>query len=299
MENNNIVLSLFGGGGLLDMGFERAGFCVVRGPDLLWGNDIKDFDARPLRGKINGVIAGVPCQKFSVCTKKENRKNHENLWPEFWRVIGETDPDWCLAECVYGAENAATDMYCVPKGRSYKIKRIIFSDLGSAQVRPRMILFSSKKKVAFFEQLEIKGKYYGHEWRGMIGRNLCICPDECNCENPDGEGVAHCSVECPEHNLLPEANPECPIHGEPESKYACVYGDRYEPPNNSKNHPKPPRKIIGDDFLDAFDLPKDWTIRNNTNAISVRTESKIVTQGVPVAAAYALAMTVKDVIFNS
>lgn len=32
-----LVLSLFPGVGLLDMAFEEEGFCVVRGPDLLWG----------------------------------------------------------------------------------------------------------------------------------------------------------------------------------------------------------------------------------------------------------------------
>lgn len=35
-----LVLSLFPGIGLLDMAFEEEGFCVVRGPDLLWGGDV-------------------------------------------------------------------------------------------------------------------------------------------------------------------------------------------------------------------------------------------------------------------
>lgn len=34
------VLSLFPGLGLLDLAFEDAGFCVVRGPDHLWGGDV-------------------------------------------------------------------------------------------------------------------------------------------------------------------------------------------------------------------------------------------------------------------
>lgn len=32
---NNLVLSIFPGIGLFDRGFEAAGFCVVRGPDVL------------------------------------------------------------------------------------------------------------------------------------------------------------------------------------------------------------------------------------------------------------------------
>lgn len=38
-----LILSLFPGIGLLDMAFEEEGFCVVRGPDLLWGGDIRRF----------------------------------------------------------------------------------------------------------------------------------------------------------------------------------------------------------------------------------------------------------------
>jgi DNA (cytosine-5)-methyltransferase 1 len=35
-----LVLSLFPGIGMLDSAFEQEGFCVVRGPDVLWGGDI-------------------------------------------------------------------------------------------------------------------------------------------------------------------------------------------------------------------------------------------------------------------
>lgn len=36
-----LVLSLFPGIGLLDLAFEEQGYCVVRGPDLLWGGNIE------------------------------------------------------------------------------------------------------------------------------------------------------------------------------------------------------------------------------------------------------------------
>ena len=37
----SLVLSIFPGIGLLDMAFEEEGFCIVRGPDLLWGGKRK------------------------------------------------------------------------------------------------------------------------------------------------------------------------------------------------------------------------------------------------------------------
>jgi len=58
-----LVLSLFPGIGLLDRAFEEEGFCVVRGPDLLWGGDIKTF--HPPAGKFEGVIGGDPCPAHS------------------------------------------------------------------------------------------------------------------------------------------------------------------------------------------------------------------------------------------
>lgn len=56
----SLVLSLFPGIGLLDMAFCEEGFCVVRGPDLLWGGDIRKF--HPPAGRFDGVIGGPPCQ---------------------------------------------------------------------------------------------------------------------------------------------------------------------------------------------------------------------------------------------
>jgi DNA (cytosine-5)-methyltransferase 1 len=60
-----LVLSLFPGIGLLDLAFEEEGFCVVRGPDVLWGGDVRRF--HPPAGKFYGIIGGPPCQSFSAC----------------------------------------------------------------------------------------------------------------------------------------------------------------------------------------------------------------------------------------
>ena len=46
-----LVLSVFPGIGLLDMAFELEGFCVVRGPDLLWGGERRsEADGQEARG---------------------------------------------------------------------------------------------------------------------------------------------------------------------------------------------------------------------------------------------------------
>ena len=96
-----LVLSLFPGIGLLDMAFEAEGFCVVRGPDLLWGGDIRNF--HPPAGKFDGVIGGPPCQSFSPIGNVNKARWGENsimpdTIPEFRRVILEVGPSWWLME---------------------------------------------------------------------------------------------------------------------------------------------------------------------------------------------------------
>ena len=105
---NQLVLSLFPGIGLLDIAFEGEGFCVVRGPDLLWGGDIKVF--HPPTGKFDGVIGGPPCPAFSSAANVARAANKEvapDLISEFRRVVDEAAPSWWLMENVPGAEAVA------------------------------------------------------------------------------------------------------------------------------------------------------------------------------------------------
>lgn len=99
-----LILSLFPGIGLLDMAFEEAGFCVVRGPDLLWGGDVHRFHAPA--GKFDGVIGGPPCQFASEMSRLNTAQGIElaaNLIPEYERVVAAAKPSWFLMENVIQA----------------------------------------------------------------------------------------------------------------------------------------------------------------------------------------------------
>ena len=103
-----LVLSLFPGIGLLDRAFEGEGFCVVRGPDLLWGGDIQTF--HPPIDVFDGVIGGPPCPAFSSAAniaRKAGKRVAPDLIPEFMRVVKEAAPSWWLMENVPGAEIVA------------------------------------------------------------------------------------------------------------------------------------------------------------------------------------------------
>lgn len=102
---SGLVLSLFPGIGLLDMAFEQEGFCVVRGPDLLWGGDVCNF--HPPDGKFDGVIGGPPCQSFSswgsIIDGSGGRRAFGDMIPEFVRCVEEARPTWFVMENVRAA----------------------------------------------------------------------------------------------------------------------------------------------------------------------------------------------------
>lgn len=98
-----LVLSLFPGIGLLDRAFEEEGFCVVRGPDLLWGGDIRRF--HPPSAKFDGVIGGPPCQRFSGLGNVNRARWGDDsvmpdMIPDFARCVQEAQPAWFLMENV-------------------------------------------------------------------------------------------------------------------------------------------------------------------------------------------------------
>lgn len=119
------MLSLFPGIGLLDMAFEEEGFCVVRGPDLLWGGAVDRF--HPPSGRFDGIIGGPPCQKFSPLQRlvEHNRRRARaagrtdvypepiNLIPEFERVVREAAPAWFVMENVVAAPEPQVPGYLV------------------------------------------------------------------------------------------------------------------------------------------------------------------------------------------
>lgn len=131
----SLVLSLFPGIGLLDRAFEEEGFCVVRGPDLLWGGDIRNF--YPPAGVFDGVIGGPPCQAFSQMRNINPLAGtkHGNLIPEFERCVGEARPMWFVMENVKAAP--------VPIVPSYGVHEQLLKDVwvGGATMRLRRISF--------------------------------------------------------------------------------------------------------------------------------------------------------------
>lgn len=95
---NQVILSLFPGIGLLDRAFEECGFCVVRGPDTLWGGDIRRFS--PPAGIFWGIFGGPPCQDFSSLRRVAPTGYGLEMLEQYVRVVIEAKPEWWLLENV-------------------------------------------------------------------------------------------------------------------------------------------------------------------------------------------------------
>ena len=106
---DKLILSLFPGIDLFSKPFEALGFCVVRGPELAFGQDIRDFHVPA--GVFAGVIGGPPCQEFSLLRREEPTGYGLEMLQEYRRVVTEAAPDWWLMENVANVPDLKIDSY--------------------------------------------------------------------------------------------------------------------------------------------------------------------------------------------
>ena len=67
----------------------------------IW-DDVKTFDGRPWRGRVDIVSAGFPCQPHSNAGLRRGADDDRNLWPDTLRIIGEVGPRLIILENVPG-----------------------------------------------------------------------------------------------------------------------------------------------------------------------------------------------------
>ena len=122
LDRNGVrVLSLFSGGGGLDLGFDRSGFEHVASYDILkisgdaissnrpdWqvfsGNDgnVTRIDWREYRGQVDLLHGGPPCQPFSIAGRRNGQFDGRDMFPEFLRAVGAVAPKAFVIENVLG-----------------------------------------------------------------------------------------------------------------------------------------------------------------------------------------------------
>ncbi len=179
-SNGIRTLSLFSGGGGLDLGFDMAGFSHMASYEILsfaadtlcknrplWTvkggseGDVTSVDWRKFRGEIDVVHGGPPCQPFSTSGRQRGKEDARDMFPEFVRAVTEIRPKAFLAENVPGLKASKFDHYLSqnivgPLSRDYKIFifQLSASSFGVPQVRTRLFFvgFRNRFFTSRFEQ---------------------------------------------------------------------------------------------------------------------------------------------------
>jgi DNA (cytosine-5)-methyltransferase 1 len=171
-KDKPIIVELFCGCGGTSMGFEMAGFEVVLGCDIhspsiqtfkanhpncstILG-DVKKVDPYTIKELLNGrqldvIIAGVPCQGFSLNNRKRHQEDDRNLmYKEFVRFIEVLKPKVVVLENVSGMKSTGNFVEDIEKDLSRAGKMIVKSkllyapDYGVPQKRSRLIFVGIK-----------------------------------------------------------------------------------------------------------------------------------------------------------
>lgn len=179
-RNGLTCLSLFSGGGGLDLGFERAGFDHTSNYELLdvcgetlranrpnWevnsgseAGDVTKAKFSQYRG-VDIVHGGPPCQPFSVAGKQAGAADPRNMWGEFVRCVQQVRPRAFVAENVVGLldrkfEGFVQRAILDPLGSDYTIFKfkVAAHDFGVPQARKRVFFvgFRAARDAARFQE---------------------------------------------------------------------------------------------------------------------------------------------------
>lgn len=79
---------------------------LVRDWPMPFEGDVRDFDFRPLEGRISLVSGGPPCQPFSLGGKHRGNSDDRDMWPQAVRAIRDVRPKAFIFENVKGLTRA-------------------------------------------------------------------------------------------------------------------------------------------------------------------------------------------------
>ena len=173
------VVELFSGCGGTSKGFEMAGFDIVLGADI-HGPSIETFHFNHKKStavlgdlskikteellnilptkKIDVMIAGVPCQGFSLNNRKRHAKDKRNfLFKEYIRFVKEIKPSIAILENVSGMRSTANGTFVKEIEQEFRsvgysnVQHMMLNsaDYGVPQVRMRLVFIATLDGINF------------------------------------------------------------------------------------------------------------------------------------------------------
>lgn len=166
------TLSLFSGGGGLDLGFDRVGYkhlasyelipicketltlnrpdwTIFGGPDE---GDVTKINWKPYEDQVDVLHGGPPCQPFSIAGEQKGLTDERNMWGEFNRAVKTIKPRVFVAENVLGLLSPKfhdfVKKFILNELAAYSIVRFEMdaSDYGVPQVRRRVFFVGFRDK---------------------------------------------------------------------------------------------------------------------------------------------------------
>jgi DNA (cytosine-5)-methyltransferase 1 len=171
-DNGFRSLSLFSGGGGLDLGFDRAGYSHVASYEVLpFAGDTLRENRRDWRvfsgpegdvvrekwhayaGKVDVIHGGPPCQPFSIAGRRAGEHDARDMFPEFSRAVEEIKPKVFVAENVLGFLSKKFDDYRagvlkrLSKNYDIEVFTLSSADFGVPQDRRRVFIVGAHKSI--------------------------------------------------------------------------------------------------------------------------------------------------------
>lgn len=173
VSNSPRSVDLFAGAGGLSLGLKMAGWETVVANDFdpaacatyrrnfpdvkVLEGDVRSVDWSVLRGQVELVAGGPPCQPFSVAGNQRASDDARDMIPEFIRAVKEIQPPLFLMENVGGLVASRNFAYFDAKleelrnlGYSVKYSVLNSAHFGVAQERLRVIVIGSRTKDPYF-----------------------------------------------------------------------------------------------------------------------------------------------------
>lgn len=177
--NSLAALSLFSGGGGLDIGFERAGFDHVASYDILddtgevlgaarpdWAvfsgaqGDVTSVNWAKYHGSVDVIHGGPPCQPFSHAGRQMGAADARDMVPQLVRAVKAVRPKAFVCENVAGLSSKKFETYVEqtifkPLAGKYHVAKFTLdaADFGVPQRRRRIFFvgFSDAKAAKAFK----------------------------------------------------------------------------------------------------------------------------------------------------
>lgn len=119
-------------------------------PAPIWGGNLQDFPTAPFCGLVDGIVAGFPCQPFSVAGKQLGQDDERHLLPEILRIADAVGASIMFLENVPGLKKEFDHIagLLLQSGWHTEWGTLKAADVGASHRRERWFCVAYRQHVA-------------------------------------------------------------------------------------------------------------------------------------------------------